>query len=154
MRRRAPRPDHVDGQRRLRRIAKDICIAAGLDPNSLSAADRIRVAQAAFATLCRDNLQVRALSGAVVDIGELERINAALQAILPQEQTRLDVRLVDSFMCPRCKIDTTAEAEAAKAEAMDAATAEPCHLHSGQNVPATGAARPAPSTRARRPQSA
>jgi hypothetical protein len=104
MRRRQPPPDPAGGRRRLKRIRRDLCVAAGLDADTLSAVDRVRIDQAAFAVVCRDTLQARALAGAAVDVGELERINAALQAILPKSVAQLNVAFVDgSDVCIKCR---------------------------------------------------
>ena len=90
---------------RLEALRDQLAEVGGFALDALTPADRLRVDQAAFAVLVRDNLQRRALAGEPVDLGEIERITACLNNVLPAPRARrLDIHFVDhTDLCIKCR---------------------------------------------------
>jgi hypothetical protein len=152
MRRRRPPPDLADSKRRLKRIQRDLCTAAGLDLNTLSVADRIRIEQAAFATLARDNLQAKALAGHVIDVAEIERLTSAVALVLPTKPVDLQVRFVDhSDVCVLCRAPLPPIEERTKPDPAVPSVSPPAEnvipLHATAPAPSTPATPAPPSSR-------
>jgi hypothetical protein len=73
---------------------KELAAASDLDPDTVAGADKVRLDHACWVALAIENLQSAILAGRRVEVGELERPTAALNALLPAPQTTLNVTFV------------------------------------------------------------
>ena len=106
MRRRQPVATNAtsDRNRRLKAVRRQLMAAAGLTA-PVSVADELRIETASWTQLAIDNMRNAIMAGRMVDVADLERATAALNAVLPTPQTTLTVKLVDSVVCPICKAE-------------------------------------------------
>ena len=95
MRRKRPTRDRGEGQRerRFKCIQNELTEACGLLPDTPE--NRLRITEACWLRLARENLEARILAGHVVDMTEMQRCAEALAAILPKAQHTLHVHFID-----------------------------------------------------------
>jgi hypothetical protein len=87
-------PEAVSRAGRFLAVRKELAAAAGLNHETVAGADKLRLEHACWVSLAIENLQSAILAGRRVEVGELERATAALNALLPAPQTDLTVRFV------------------------------------------------------------
>ena len=71
--------------------------------------DDARIGQAALVKLNQENWQGQILLGRPVPACELEAYTATVASLLGKPPTDLNIKFVESFVCPKCQANTKAE---------------------------------------------